>query len=430
MSWTWIPIFSLLGMLIIGVPVGMSLLMSAIPYFLLYATTIPGSVIIQQMVSNTESSSMMAIPFFITAGVIMNYSGVTRQLMALADVLVGHMQGGLAQVNILLSTMTGGMSGSAAADCAMECKILVPEMERRGYDREFCAAVTAASSLITPMIPPGIGLLVYAFCCNVSIGKMFTAGIIPGLIICVCFMIYVTYASKKHNYPPSRESRAGWSEIRPVLRKSLFALGLPVLLIVGLRMGVFTATEGGAMCALYSAIAGLFVYREMKLKDFFPILKESVLATAAVMMVMCATKAFSYYLTWEGIPQMFSALLVNMNVNKVLFLLIINVVFLFLGMFIEGSSLVMIMAPLLLPAVNALGLDLVHFGIIMVMNMTIGALTPPFGTILYVVSPMLEMRVVTVAKALMPFIAILIGLLLLFTYVPGIVTFLPNLLYR
>ena len=426
---TWLPLILLLAMLIIGVPVGISLLLTTIPYFLLYATSIPGSVIIQQMVSNTESASMMAIPFFIAAGVIMNYSGVTRRLMNLADALVGHMRGGLAHVNILLSAMMGGLSGSAAADSAMQCKILVPEMEKRGYDRPFCAAVTASSSLITPMIPPGIGLLVYAFACNVSIGKMFTAGYVPGIIITVCFMVYCSRVAKKKNYLPSREKRATVREVLHETRKSLFALGLPILLIVGLRMGVFTATEGGAMCALYSAIIGLFVYKEMKLRDFIPILKETVLATAAIMLIMCATKAFGYYLTWERIPHNFSELLMEMNVNKYVFLIIINVVFLFLGMFIEGSSLVMIMAPLLLPTINALGIDLVHFGIVMVMNMTIGALSPPFGTILYVVSPLMKMRVFELAKSLMPFIAILIALLLLFTYWPALITWLPNLIY-
>lgn len=429
LSWTWIPIVILFALLIIGVPIGFSLLICSIPYFMLYAVEVPSSVIIQQMFANVDSSSMMAIPFFIAAGVIMNYSGVTRRLLDLCEVIVGHMKGSLAHVNILLSAVMGGMSGSAVADAAMQCKILVPEMEKKGYDREFCAAVTAASSLITPMIPPGTGLLIYAFCTNVSVGKMFVAGYVPGLMMTVGMMIYCAVVSKKRNYGATREKRASVREVTLALKDSLAALGLPVLLIVGLRMGVFTPTEGGAMCALYAAILGLFVYKEMTWKDFGPIMLESVLATAAVMTVMCATKAFGYYLTWERLPHMLSTAIASMGVNKYVFLMIVNVVLLIMGMFIEGTSMCLIMAPLLLPVLTAYGIDLVHFGIVMVMNMTIGALTPPFGSVLYTVCPLMEIRVMDLAKALVPFILIMLGVLLISTYFPAVITFLPNLIY-
>lgn len=428
-SWTWIPIIILFALLILGVPIGFSLLICSLPYFLCYAVEVPSSVIIQQMFANVDSASMMAIPFFIAAGVIMNYSGVTRRLLDLCEVLVGHLRGSLAHVNILLSAVMGGMSGSAVADAAMQCKILVPEMEKKGYDKDFCAAVTAASSLITPMIPPGTGLLIYAFCTNVSVGKMFVAGYVPGIMMTVGMMVYCAYISKKRNYGATREKHASVKEIALALRGSLAALGLPVLLIVGLRMGIFTPTEGGAMCALYAAILGLFVYKEMTWKDFGPIMLESVLSTAAVMTVMCATKAFSYYLTWERLPHMLSEALAAIGVHKIVFLIIINIVLLIMGMFIEGTAMCLIMAPLLLPALNAYGIDLVHFGIVMVMNMTIGALTPPFGSVLYTVCPLMKMRVIDLAKALIPFIGIMLVVLLICTYCPVVITFLPNLLY-
>ena len=426
---TLVPLILMFLMLAIGVPVGFCLILSVVPYFLLDATTIPASVIIQQMIANMESESMMAIPFFIAAGVVMNYSGITSQLMGLCDLLVGHMRGGLAQINVLLSTLMGGLCGSAAADCAMECKILVPEMVKRGYDKPFSAAVTAASSLITPMIPPGIGLLIYAFVCNVSVGKMFVAGYVPGIIMTALFMWYVDYKSKKNHYPPSRDKRAKMKEVLIASWHSIFALGLPILLIVGLRMGVFTATEGGAMCALYCVIVGLLISKEMHLRDFMPAIKETLLSTCTVMLVMCATQAFSYYLTWERIPQRLSQLLIDSDVNKFIFLLLVNIAFIILGMFIEGSSLVMIIAPLLLPAVTAFHIDLVHFGIIMVMNMTIGALSPPFGSILYLIGPLMEIDMVSLSKALLPYLLILVGMLFLFTYCPVLVTFVPNLVY-
>ena len=324
----------------------------------------------------------------------------------------------------------GGMSGSAVADAATQCKILVPEMEKRGYDKGFCAAVTAASSLITPMIPPGTGLLIYAFCTNVSIGKMFVAGYVPGIIMTILMMLYCAYVSKKRNYGKTREVRASGKEIWSALKGSIVALGLPIFLIVVLRTGICTPTEGGAMCALYALICGFVIYKEMKIKDIPKMLLECVLSTGAVMTVMCATKAFSYYLTWERLPHMLSQALVNSGVSKFTFLLLVNITLLIMGMFIEGCSFCLIMAPLLLPAVNMYGIDLVQFGIVMVMNMTIGALTPPFGSVLYTVSPLLKIRVLDLAKELVPFIIILIGVLFLCTYWPGLVTWLPNLIYR
>jgi tripartite ATP-independent transporter DctM subunit len=417
-------------LLILGVPVALSLLIATIPYFLFVNTTVPPDVVIQRMVASTESISMLAIPFFITAGAIMNRSGITDKLMNLADLLIGHVRGGLGQVNVLLSTIMGGMSGSAAADASTDCKILVPEMIKRGYDKPFCAAVTAASSLITPIIPPGIGLVLYAFLVNVSVGKMFAGGYIPGILMTVLMMLLVDYLAKKRGYAPSREKPATPKEIWSALRESLWALGLPVLLLVGLRFGVFSATEGGAMCALYAFIVGKFVYKELKIRDLPAIFKEAVLGTCTVMLVMCAASTFSFYLSWERIPHSFSTILAGITDNKYVFLLLVNIVFLFLGMFIEASSAVIILVPLLIPTVQALGIDLIHFGIIIVMNMTIGAITPPFGTVIFLVAPLLELRIADFAKELVPFILVLILALLLVTYIPQISLFLPNLLMK
>lgn len=415
-------------MFILGIPVGFALILCVVPYFAIEGS-IPMQVVIQRFIASTESVSLLAIPFFIAAGSIMNYSGITEKLMSLAELLVGHIRGGLGHVNILLSTMMGGLSGSCAADAAQDCKILVPEMIRKGYDKPFCAAVTAASSLITPIIPPGIGLVVYAYCTDTSVGKMFASGYLPGLLMCLGEMALVGYLAKKRNYPKQREKIASPREIGKGFLDSLWALGLPVLLIFGLRFGVFSATEGGAMCALYSLIVGKFVYKTIKKEHIVPILKDAVLSSCTVMLVMCAANIFSYFLSWESIPQAIGNFLAAAVTNKQVFLLMVVALFLVIGMFMDGTAAMIVIAPIFAPVVRSLGIDMVHFGLIMVMCCALGAITPPFGVIIYLVAPMLRMKVSDFIKELVPFIGVLILCILLIVFIPEIATFLPNLLY-
>jgi tripartite ATP-independent transporter DctM subunit len=359
----------------------------------------------------------------------MNYSGISAKLMDLADALVGHLTGGLGHVNVLLSTLMGGISGSGAADAAMECKLLVPEMEKRGYSKGFSAAVTAASACITPIIPPGVGLVVFAFVCEVSLGKLMSAGYIPGLLMMIGLMILVGIISRKRNYKPSRTKRASGKEIWTLLKKSSWALFLPFGLIMGLRFGVFTATEGGAMMAIYSLLVGKFVYKELKFRDLPKIMYESVLSMAAVMLVLNAANVFSYYLSWERIPQALSASLIEISKNKYLFLLFVNILLLILGMFLDGMATMIILAPLLAPVATALGIDLVHFGLVMVLNCAIGAITPPFGTYIFLVSGTVKIKTDTLIKELLPFIGVCIAVLLLITYIPWFTMVIPNLLF-
>lgn len=413
---------------VIGVPVGFALIISVIPYF---ATTgsIPMQVVIQRFIASTESISLLAIPFFITAGSIMNYSGITEKLMDLADLLVGHIPGGLGHVNILLSTMMGGLSGSCAADAAQETKILVPEMIKKGYDKPFCAAVTAASSLITPIIPPGIGLVVYAFCTDTSVGKMFASGYLPGLLMCVSMMLLVGYLARKRNYPCQREHMASAKEIGKTFVDSLWALGLPVILIVGLRMGIFSATEGGAICCAYSLIVGAFVYKKLKFKHLYPIIRDAVISSCTVMLISCAANIFSYFLSWETIPQRLATILGASVTNGTIFMLLVVVLFLFIGMFMDGTPAMMVIAPILAPVARGLGVDMVYFGLVMVMCCAVGAITPPFGAIIYLVAPMMKMKVSDFIKELMPFIIVIVIDILIVVFIPQIATFLPNLIY-
>jgi tripartite ATP-independent transporter DctM subunit len=289
----YLPILLLFLFFAINVPVGYAIAISSLVYFL-YTSGLPPAVFVQKLVTSTHSFPLLAVPFFITAGVVMNHGGITKRLMALADALTGHLRGGLGHVNIVLSTLMGGLSGSANADAAMQSKVLVPEMSKRGYSKEFAAAVTASSSVIAPIIPPGIGLILYAYLANESVGRLFLAGIIPGILLCFGLMAVVGVISRKRGYRSNRERKASWSEAGTALRRSAWALVIPVGIISGIRFGLFTPTEAGALAVVYSVLVGLFAYGDLKVASFPQILVESVLSTSVVMLIICSSKAFGF----------------------------------------------------------------------------------------------------------------------------------------
>ena len=347
--------------------------------------------------------------------------------MDLANLVVGHLKGGLAHVNILLSMMMGGLSGSSLADAAQDCKLLVPQMERLGYSKGFSAVVTATSATITPIIPPGIILIMYATGTNTSIQQIFMAGWIPGLLMTAALMVITVIISHKRNYRGSRTHMASIREILDNLKESIFALLVPVGLIVGLRGGMFTATEGGAILAFYALVVGIFVYKEIKLSDMIPILKETLESTVPIMFLLAAAQALGRYLTWESLPQMISNALVDAFTTPVAFIIAVNVVVLLIGCFLDGGAAMVLCAPLLAPAAAALGIDLVHFGIIMSINLTIGGVTPPFGTLMFVSCQMTNTPMEEFIKELLPFLAMLLVSLFLCSFVPEIVLWLPSI---
>lgn len=424
------PIIVLFVLFALNVPVAFALIVSTISYFLFVNTTMPVDMIFQRMISSAESFPLLAVPFFVTAGSVMNYSGISSRLMDMAEVLTGHMRGGLAQVNVMLSTLMGGVSGSANADAAMEAKILVPQMIKRGMSPAFSAAVTATSSVITPIIPPGIALIIYAFMADASVGKMFIAGYVPGILLCAALMATVHIIAKKRDYQPTREKRATIKEIAAQLGHSSWALFLPFGIILGLRFGMFTPTEAGAMTVVYSVLVGFFIYKELKLEHLPQIIVESVLGTASVMLIICAASAFGYYMSWEQLPQKITASLLGLTDNPYILLFIINIFLLVLGMFVEGTASLIILTPLLVPAVTALGIDPIHFGIVMVVNLTIGGVTPPFGTLMFLTCSIVAVPLADFIKEVIPFIAAVILVLFFITYIPGIITFLPNLIMK
>ncbi len=424
-----IPLVIVLILFLLNVPIGFSLIGGSMIYFLFMTDTMPPDLALQNFVFGLESFPLLAIPFFVMVGVVMNYSGISSRLLKFADLLVGHMRGGLAQVNVVLSALMGGISGSANADAAMDCKILVPEMTKRGYDPAFSAAVTAASSIIPTIIPPGIMMILYCMSARVSVGKVFLAGYLPGIFITIVLMITVDILSRKKGYGKAREKRASAKEILIGIKESFFALIMPLLLIGGLRFGIFTPTEGGAVAVVYSFIIGMLVYRELKWEHFAPIIKETLYSTAEVMFIIVGANLFGYYLSFERIPYTLAHMVLDLSGNKYMFLLLINLFLLIVGMFVEGGPAIIIITPLLVPILSELGVDLVHFGIVMTFNLAIGGLTPPFGSMLFVCTSILKVPLLNMLKETMPFIIALIIALFVITYVPSIALLLPNLLW-
>lgn len=422
------PIFVLLILFFLGVPCAFAMMIVTIPYFL-SDPYIQATVIAQKLIANCESSSLLAVPFFVTAGAIMNYSGISEKMMEFADGLVGHLTGGLGHVNVLISTLMGGVSGSGAADCAMECKVLVPEMLKYGYSKGYAAAITASTACITPIIPPGINLVLFACLCECSVGRLLAAGYLPGIMLCLGMMLVNYVISKKRGYKGIRTKMMPAKPLLKLFFKSLWALFLPFGLIMLLRFGVCTPTEGGVLMAFYSIFVGKFVYKKLDLRQLPKILLEAVNSMAPPLLVLSAASLFSYYMTWETMPSKLTALLMNFSDNKVLFLLLCNILFLIIGCFMDAMAAMIVIAPLLAPVVRAMGIDIIHFGLMMCLNVGLAAITPPFGTYIFLVSGLMKMKASEMIREIWPFIGIAIVVLLLVTYVPWFSLAIPNLMY-
>ena len=376
----------------------------------------------------TEKISLLAIPFFVCAGIFMNYTGVTKRIMNFCEVVTGRLPGGLAQVNVLLSTVMGGLSGSNIADAAMESKMLVPEMTKKGFSLEFSSVVTAASSMITPLIPPGIAMILYGCIANVSIGKLFISEIGVGGLLCVTMMILVGIISKKRGYGNLSTEKMSWPRFWKVFRPAVLPLLLPVIIIGGIRIGVFTATEAGAVAIIYAVILGI-IYREMKLTDLCRGLKETVCTTASIMLIVSAASVFSWILTKERIPQMLTEWMLATIHSRIVFLIVVNIFLLIVGMFIEGNASMIILVPLLAPIAASYGINEIQFAMIYIFNNAIGALSPPMGTLMFVTCSITKCKTADFIKEAVPFYILLVTNLLLLTWFEPFTTFLVNLFY-
>lgn len=410
----------------INLPVFIAVIGSVLAYFFIAGDASP-IIAAQRIIGASENVTLLAIPFFIFLGNLLNYTGITRRMLRLAEVLTGHFKGGLAQANVLLSTLMGGMSASNLADCAMLCKMLVPEMVKLGYNKAFSTAVTAAGSLITPIIPPGIALIIYGFVADVSIGKMFMAGILPGILCALLLMIAIYIVARVRGYKPARENGPTWGEFGSALMEASGALILVLVILGGIRFGIFTPTEAGAIAVLYVIIIGTVVYKEMKFEHMKLALIETARSTAGVMLIIMACSAFAWILTWEQIAQGVAAFITGFSSNPIVFLLVLNAFLLILGMFVEGNAAIIVLVPLLMPTVKLLGIDPIQFGIIIILNLAIGCLTPPMGTVMFIANSITGTKVGEFIRESVPLLAALITALMLVTFVPAISTWLPSL---
>lgn len=415
-----------LALLVIGVPIAFTILGACVVYFML--NPMMASIVAQRMASSLESFPLLAVPFFIVAGAAMAQGGIARRLYHLADGLVGHWCGGLAQVAVMNSLFLGAMSGSSNADAAIDARTIAPIMRDRGYSNGFASVVSAASGAIAPIMPPSIGLIIYGLLTDTSIGRLFVGGIVPAALITLALMFTVRQTARRRGYAPERDTRLPMREIKTRARGALWALAMPVLLIIGLRGGWFTPTELGAIAALYAFVVGLVVYRGFHWSETYSLLKESARTTANVLFIIAAASVFSMVLALEQVPQKMVGVLLSLSDNKFVVLLAINILLLVLGTLLEGLALMIILVPILLEVTRSLGVDPVHFGIVLVFNTTIGSITPPVGTVLFTVCSITKCTIEEFAADSVPFLAALIGVLLLLTFVPPLVTFLPNLI--
>lgn len=417
----------ILVLLFLKVPVFISLLCGCILYFIM-TPGIAVQILAQRMLAGMSNVALLAVPFFVCAGVFMNYSGVTKRVMAFCQLLTCKMTGGLAQVNVLLSTLMGGLSGSNLADAAMEAKMLVPEMERAGYSKEFSSVVTAVSSMITPLIPPGIAMILYGSIANVSIGKLFIAGIGPGLLLCFSMMILVSFICKKRGYQLSKKEALPAGYVAKTIKEAIFPLCLPVIIIGGVRLGVFTPTEAGTVAIVYSVILGL-IYKELNRETILQGIKETVTTTASIMLIVGAASAYAWILTKERIPQNLTEMIVGLTANKYVFLIVVNLFLLVVGMFIEGTAALIVLVPLLAPVAAAFGINEIQFALVVIFNQAIGCLTPPMGILMFVTCDITKCKIKDFMKEAVPFYFLLAGCLLLLTFVPAFTCGILNLFY-
>lgn len=417
---------SLVASLAVGIPIAVALGMLAILVMWWAAGPDLLIIFIQRFYTGMTSFSLLAIPFFILAGNLMNTGGMTTRIFNTALVVVGRVRGGLGHVNVVASMLFSGMSGSAVADSAGLGLVEVRAMRDAGYKPGYAAAITAASSTIGPVIPPSIPFVIYGSIANVSVGALFLAGIIPGILMGLSMMAVIALTARKKDLPVFTE-RPGFSESVRTIRGSLPALAMPVFVVGGLIFGWVTPTEAAVIAAFYAAFIGLFVYRELKISDLPEVLWVSGCQAVQVMFIMAAAAPFSWVLVQQQIPNAVVDGMLSLASSPWAILLMINLILLVLGMFIEGIAVMVICLPMLLPVVTHLGIDPVHFGVIVVLNLMIGLITPPVGLCLYAVAQVANVDLVSIVREIWPYLIALVVVLLLITFVPALVMWAPNL---
>lgn len=418
---------SLFVLLALSVPIAVAIGLASV-IAIVFASDLPINVLAQKAFTSIDSFSLMAIPFFIFAGTLMEKGGIARRLVRFASSLVGGMTGGLGMVVVVTSMFFAAISGSGIAATAALGSILIPAMIKKGYDRSYAGALQAISGELGVIIPPSISMILFGVAASVSIGDLFIAGILPGLMIGFSLMLGVFIISKIKGYKGDKDLPKG--EIWVSFKDAILALLMPVIILGGIYGGIFTPTEAAAVAVAYAFIIGVFVYKEIKFKDLISIFSRSMIMTSIVMFIIANAGIFAWVLTREGVPQKLAMFFGNVTDSPIMFLLIINILLFVIGMFFDGSVAIIILAPLFTPIAVSLGIDPIHFGMIMITNLAIGMCTPPLGVNLFVSCQIANIRLEQITKAILPFIGIMIINVLLISYIPQISLFLVELFKR
>jgi len=413
--------------LILGIPIAFVLGLTSF-VGLLYAGQIPLLLIPKQMFSGTDSFPLLAVPFFILAGNLMNIGGITKRLIHFCNILLGYVRGGLALVNVIASMFFAGITGAAVADTSALGSILIPAMVKEKYDRDFSAAVTAASSTVGPIIPPSIPMVIIGTVGELSIGALFLAGVVPGILVGLSLLLVSYVISVKRDYP--KERRRSLKEFLVGLRDALLALLMPAIIMGGILGGIFTPTEAAVVAVFYAFAVSFFIYREARWSDLPRVLIDSVVLTSIIMFVIANSAIFGWILANHQVPQAVAQTFLSISSNKWVLLLLINLFLLFVGTFMETTASLIILTPILLPLAVKVGIDPIHFGLVMVLNLVIGLITPPLGVCLFIASSIAKITLEQISKAILPFLLAAIAVLFIVTYIPELVLWLPRMVIK
>ena len=412
----------MMGLMFLRVPVAFAMALSAVVALII--GDIPLTLVPQRMFNSLDSFPLLAIPLFVFVGEAMNTGGITNRIFNFAREYVKHITGSLGHVNVISNVIVAGMSGSAVADASAIGVVEIKAMEKDGFDRDWSAALTAASSTIGPIIPPSIPFVMYAIITETSIGRLFLGGLIPGLMMGISLMIMVYIMSKQRGYKV--EPKATWGERLDATWKAIPSLLTPVIMFSGIVFGIVTPTEGAGIAAAYAIFLGFVVHREMTLPELYHIMLRTVHCTAVILLIICSSSAITWVVQTSGLPNQVAAWLLSVSDSKTLLLIFINAVLLIMGCLLESNSIIMIMVPVLMPLIKALGVDPVHFGVFFILNVMIGLITPQVGMCLYVICNIAEVSFDRLSKAIVPFIIPLVVVLFLITFIPDLVMWLPN----
>ncbi len=415
-------------LMLIGMPVAFAIGISGLVFFFQHPE-LPATIPVQLTITETQNFALLAVPLFVLAGNFMNHSGITEKLLMLASVLTGRLHGGLAQVSIALSTLMSGVTGSCIADAAMNSRLLGPSMLERGFSKGYAAGVLSFGSLMAPIIPPGIGFILYGTVGQVSIGRLFAAGVIPGFLLWAALAVTISVTARKRGYKPELARRPTMRELSSAAWGGLWALLFPVILLLGLRFGIFTPSEIGAFAVAYAVAIGLFVYRKLGRESIGKALDGSLVDVGSVMFLLALSAIFGYGIVFERVPEAISAWMLNLTDSPNVVMMIIVAFILLAGTFMEGSVLIIMLTPIFLPLVMEYDIDPVHFGLVFIIAPTIGNFTPPVGAAMFVVCQILRCPIGVYTRESLPFLLAVSAVSLLLIFVPEVVLWLPDLIF-